>query len=170
MRNLSVFDCFEAAATTLESKTCTEIIVSHLAPSSLQRSRLYFAHTYLGWTRSAVQSLGPNAQDSAKWRLFYIQKITFFHFFTQCILVTPMKLGSGIARRRGHLVCELDLKRLRPREMASSFRVWNNIFALFSKFILVISRNFVGTLLGTRGTLSVNLTSNYLDFGERGPF
>ena len=75
-----VFDWFEATVAALGSKICTEIFVLGLQPSILLRSPRYFSRTYLGWSRSSVRSLVPNAQDSAKWRPFYLKKMTLLHF------------------------------------------------------------------------------------------
>ena len=95
-----VFDWFEAAAPG-GCKMCYQIFVRDLAPSIFQRSQWYFAHTYLGWH--------------------------IFALFSQSIFVIPNKL---VARDKRHLVCEFDLKRPWPFEMATIFRVWNCVFAL----------------------------------------
>ena len=86
---------------------CYRIFVRDLAPSILQKSQCYFAHAYLGWSRSAVQILGLN-KDSAK---FKILKNHIFALFSQSIFIIPTKLSKDIARGKGHLTCEFDLKR-----------------------------------------------------------
>ena len=53
-----------------------------------------------------------------------------------------MKRGRDIARGKGHLVHEFDLKLPLPWEMAASFRVWNHIFVHFSNSILAIPMKF----------------------------
>ena len=64
-------------------------MLSNLCPGpSIVQGPNDILHTYLGWSRNAVQNLGLNAQDSAKWRPFW-----------------------NIARGEGHLVCKFDLKR-----------------------------------------------------------
>ena len=56
--DIYVFDWLGAAA-LVGSKVCYPIIHgTYIAPSVLQRSQQYFAHTYLGLSRHAVQNLG----------------------------------------------------------------------------------------------------------------
>ena len=52
-------------------------------PSPLQRSQGYFAYTYmyLGWSWCAVQSIGPIAQNSAKWQPLLIKKSHFLQIY-----------------------------------------------------------------------------------------
>ena len=115
-----------------------EIFIPHLAPSILQRSWWYFAHTYLARSQSAVQNLGPNAQDFAKWWQFYAEKNHTFALFSKSILVTPTEVGRDIARSKGHLVCKFDLLDLDFGKWR--LFLWSEIrlFALFSKCFLVI--------------------------------
>ena len=63
-------DRFGAAAAAAGDKMYAQIFVPDLAPSFLQRTQLYFADTYFGWSRSAVPNFGLIAQDSAKWQPF----------------------------------------------------------------------------------------------------
>ena len=115
----NVFDRFEGTAAGGGPNMCAQIFVPDLAPLILERSQWYFADTYYGWSRSAVQNFSLIAQYSANWWPFWIKKIPFLHF-------SP------------------------------------NLFWL-------IQRKLVGILLGVRGTLSGNMTSNGLDLGKWQP-
>ena len=154
-----VFDWFEAAA-ALGYKTCTEIFVLDLAASILRRSWRYSAHTYLGWTLSAVQNFWPKYSRFRKMvAILHWKKSHFCTFLpvyigysiVTCLQIWPQTtstLGNG-----GHF-----------NHLESHFCTFSpNLFWLFK-------RNLVGILQGIRGTLSTNLTSNDLDLGKRRPF
>ena len=86
------FDWLEAVATTLVgSKMCNWIFVRDLAPSILQRSRWYFAHTYLGWSRIAVQKLGSKCLKFREMVAILNRKNHIFPLFPEPILVIPTK-------------------------------------------------------------------------------
>ena len=123
MGDLYVFDWFEtsAAAAALGSKICTEIFVISLQPSILQRSPWFFAHTYLGWSRSAVWNLGPNAQTSRNGGHNTL-KTTLLHFSPSLFWLLLRNLVGTYVRGKGHIVCEFYLKRPWPWEMAAILR------------------------------------------------
>ena len=110
-------------------------------------------YTHISWlVPECSAKFGPNYSIFHETAAILIRKNHIFALFSHSILVIPMKLGRDIARGKGHLVCEFDLKRPRPSEMAATFRVWNHIFALFRNLFWLFQRNLVGKLLGVRGT------------------
>ena len=55
-------------------------------------------------------SLSSNDLDPGKWRPVSGSELIFFALFSKSILVIPAKLGRDIARGKGHLVREIELR------------------------------------------------------------
>ena len=68
--------------------------------------------THISWVvQECSANIGPNLLKILEMVAILNEKTPIFALYSQSILVIPMNLGRDIARGKGHLVCEYDLKR-----------------------------------------------------------
>ena len=93
-----------------------------------------------------------------------------FSLFSWSVFVIPTKLSRDIARGKRHLVREFYLKRPWPGEVAAILRSEIKFLHFSLGVFWLFQWNMVRSLLGVRGTLSVNFTSNDIALGKWWPF